>query len=106
MTTEGTVRVWRDDEGWGVIDTAQTPGGCWTHFSSVHMSGYRTLHAGEGVLVDWEAADQDGYAFRTVRTWPADEQAIDPVSRTGDPNSSAYSSSLTITWEDGTTTTS
>lgn len=42
MTTQGTVRVWRDDQGLGcrVIDTDQTPGGCWTHFSSVHMSGY------------------------------------------------------------------
>lgn len=55
--------------------------------------------------MDWETAEQDGYAFRTVRTWPADEQPVDPVSPTGDPNSSAYSSSLTITWDDGPTPT-
>ena len=29
----GTVRVWHTEEGWGVIDCPDTPGGCWVHFS-------------------------------------------------------------------------
>lgn len=105
MTTPGTVRTWRDDEGWGVIDTGQTPGGCWTHFSSIHTMGYRTLHAGQVVLVDWESAQQEGYAFRTIRTWPVDQQPVDPKTTIID-SPGAYSSCLTITRDDGTTTTS
>lgn len=78
----------------------------WTHFSSVLVSDYRTLHVGDRVLVDWEAADQDSYSFRTVRTWPADEQPVEPKTQTADTNGSAFGSSLTITWDDGQTTTS
>ena len=37
----GVVREWHSDEGWGVIDSDQTPGGCWAHFSDVEMDGYR-----------------------------------------------------------------
>ena len=91
--------------GLGVIDTGKTPGGCWTHFSSIHTMGYRTLHAGQVVLVDWESAQQEGYAFRTIRTWSADQQPVDPKTTIID-SSGAYSSCLTIIWDDGTTTTS
>ncbi|ALO65413.1 hypothetical protein NHF46_23215 [Arthrobacter alpinus] len=46
MTTTGAVRIWHDEEGWGVLDSESTPGG-------------------------WEAAAQDGYSFRAIRAWPA-----------------------------------
>lgn len=105
MTTRGTVRTWYHDQGWGVIDTDQTPGGCWTHFGSVHVAGYRSPTAGQVVLVEWEVAEQDGYAYRAVRAWPDDEQPVAPGSSTGD-SGSAYGSTLTITWDDGTTSTS
>lgn len=103
MAIEGTVRVWLEDEGWGVIDTDQTPGGCWTHFSSVHTAGYRTLSAGQKVMVDWEVGGQDGYAFRAVRAWPAGEQPVDQMVTPGGAHGSAYSSSLTLAWDNGTT---
>ncbi len=72
MSVEGTVREWDAPEGWGVIDTPQTPGGCWTHFSAVAVDGYKALVAGQKVLVEWEAVgDQDGYQFRAVRVTPS-----------------------------------
>ena len=42
MTT-ATVRTWSDEEGWGVLDCAETPGGCFAHFSDVQMLGFRSL---------------------------------------------------------------
>ena len=66
-TTRAVVRLWRADDGWGVLDSAATPGGCLAHFSVVEMPGYRTLENGQSVLVDWEAADTDGFAYRATR---------------------------------------
>jgi cold shock protein len=71
VTVHGTVRFWLYEEGWGVIDSARTPGGCWAHFSAVEVSGFRTLQAGQSVEVDWEPADQDGYAWRALSVRPA-----------------------------------
>ena len=46
MSTVGTVRVWHRDEGWGVIDSPETPGGCWAHFS--HLWSDNTPAHGPG----------------------------------------------------------
>ena len=35
ITDQGVVRLWNDEDGWGVIDSVRTPGGCWAHFSVV-----------------------------------------------------------------------
>jgi cold shock protein len=69
-TTPATVREWRDEEGWGVLDSPDTPGGCWAHFSHIEMSGYRSLTPGRAVLLEWEAPGQDGYGYRAVRVVP------------------------------------
>ena len=66
MAAQGIVRVWNDEEGWGVIDSEETPGGCWAHFSVISVSGYRTLHTGQTVALDWEAGEQDGYSYRAL----------------------------------------
>ena len=66
----GTVRLWIDDEGWGVIDSPQTPNGCWAHFGVLEMAGYRALTAGQAVEFTWEPAQQDGYDFRAVTVRP------------------------------------
>lgn len=97
MTTVGKVRQWLSEEGWGVIDSRETPGGCWAHFSSVARAGYRALASGQSVALEWEAvADQDGFSYRAVRVWPVDE---DPVAGRVDEagSSQAYSSTLIIT---------
>lgn len=41
MAGAGEVTAWSADEGSGVIDSADTPGGCWAHFSAITgMTGY------------------------------------------------------------------
>jgi CspA family cold shock protein len=44
-----TVRERRDEEGWGVLDSPETPGGCWGHYSAIQMDGFRTLSPGQRV---------------------------------------------------------
>jgi CspA family cold shock protein len=62
----GTVLVWYEEEGWGVVECPSTPGGCWTHFSTIQAEGYRSLRAGQAVHLVWESPGQDGYDFRAV----------------------------------------
>ncbi|WP_329526265.1 cold-shock protein [Streptomyces sp. NBC_01462] len=65
--TKAEVRVWHEEEGWGVIDSEETPGGCWVHFSAIEMSGFHFLSVGDHVTLEWEAGEQDGFQFRAVR---------------------------------------
>ena len=95
MTTNGTVREWHDDEGWGVIDSAATPGGGWAHFSVVAVTGYRTLEPGSPVVFEWSSPGQDGYPFRVTRVWPDGADPAPTNAETG----SAYSSSLTLNFD-------
>jgi CspA family cold shock protein len=98
MTSAGTVRVWHPEEGWGVIDSAATPGGCWAHFSAVLVAGYRALEAGAAVEFCFEAAAQDGCSFRAVEVWPAGQP---PVRRRSEDagGHGAYHSALTLTFD-------
>ena len=69
----GTVRFWLTDEGWGVVDSSETPGGCFAHFSFVQMVGYRSLSEGQAVELEWErplAGDYEGYAYFAKRVVP------------------------------------
>ena len=68
---EGTVRVWHDELGWGVLDSPETPGGCWAHFSQLAMPGFHTVTPGQTVSFTFEAADEDGFAFRAVSVRPS-----------------------------------
>jgi CspA family cold shock protein len=77
MVTTGTVRVWHAEQGWGVVDSPDTPGGCWAHFSHLWAEGlapplqpgeivettsdFRELFDGETVDFEWESPGQDGY---------------------------------------------
>ena len=67
------VRVWHRDDGWGVVDAPQTPGGCWAHVSAVDVPGHAELRAGKQVLLEVEEADQDGYAYRATHVEPLQE---------------------------------
>lgn len=98
MTTLGQVRVWHDEDGWGVINSPATPGGCWAHFSSVLVAGIRRLSAGQHVSFVHEVAEQDGYAFRAVEVWPSDQEPVrtEPVVGPSD----AYRSTLILTFDD------
>jgi CspA family cold shock protein len=93
MTVIGTVREWRSDEGWGVIDSDATPGGCWAHFSSILLSGFRSLDPGCPVSFEFEHVEQDGYGFRALAVWTDDERPAFPA---GHPPSAAYGSTLDL----------
>jgi CspA family cold shock protein len=41
MANPGVVRTYDTDEGWGIIDGPDVPGGCWVHFSVIAMDGHR-----------------------------------------------------------------
>ncbi|MGA5325918.1 cold-shock protein [Streptomyces griseoincarnatus] len=67
-----TVREWSDEEGWGVLDSPETPGGCFAHFSDIQTTGFRTLSPGQQVELTWEAPGfkQVGYDYRAVSVVP------------------------------------
>jgi cold shock protein len=82
---EASVREWHDELGWGVLDSIDTPGGCWVHFSHIDTAGYRSLTGLATVLLDYELARQDGYDYcaRRVRV-PSREPAGDADQRERD----------------------
>jgi CspA family cold shock protein len=67
-----TVREWSDEEGWGVLDSPETPGGCFGHYADIQAPGFRTLSPGQQVDLVWEAPGfkQDGYDYRAVNIVP------------------------------------
>jgi CspA family cold shock protein len=67
---DAVVREWNAEEGWGILDSPETPGGCWTHFSSIEIEGYHELRPGQRVTLAWEEPGQDGYSYRAVRVVP------------------------------------
>lgn len=97
MAVRAVVREWWDDEGWGVVESPETPGGCWAHCSAVAVAGYRTLQPGQEVSLEWEAAAQDGFDHRAVRLWPAGEAPATPTI--DGSNGGAYWSTLTVTFD-------
>jgi len=66
--TSGTIRLWMDDEDWGVIDSPDLPGSCHAEISVVDgLEVGAMLRAGQVVEVEWSAPGPDGYACRAVR---------------------------------------
>jgi CspA family cold shock protein len=96
VTTVGTVREWHADEGWGVIDSDATPGGCWTHFGDVLMSGYRFLSPGQPVAFEFETGWQDGYDYRAVAVWTGNDR---PAAPAAEQPSAAYRSILRLEFD-------
>jgi CspA family cold shock protein len=97
MTSLGSVRTFDADEGWGVIDGPDVPGGCWVHFSAIAMDGFRELLPARQVSFRAEAASQDGFAFRAVKVWMDGVEPPDRPRTRG--NTAAYHSSLTLTFD-------
>ena len=76
-----TGREWHGDLGWGVLDSIETPGGCWVHFSvivtpvirqspGVTISEYKSLAVGQTVELEWETPGQDGFDFAAAQVRP------------------------------------
>jgi cold shock protein len=64
---KAVVRSWDSGEGWGILASAKTPGGCWAHYSVIEMRGYKTLEVGQVVDVEWKTPGQDGFDFCATR---------------------------------------
>ena len=96
VTVQGVVREWHPEQGWGVIDAYDTPGGCWAHFSSVAIDGYRELVRGQVVNLEWEAVDQDGFPYRARCVWPTGAAPIDAV---GETDTQAFSGSVMLSFD-------
>ena len=92
-----TVRVWYDDLGWGVLDSPETPGGCWSHYSAIQVDGHRTLAAGQQVVLSFEDG-QDGYAYRAAAIRIDGSPAV--TRRPETEPTSALRSHLTIEFDD------
>ncbi len=91
------MRTFHEDEGWGVIDGPDVPGGCWVHFSAIAADGYRALAPGQRVRFRAEAGEQDGFGYRAVKVWTGDAE---PPDRTPAPDGSgAYQSSMILTFD-------
>jgi CspA family cold shock protein len=105
MPSSGTVREWDDDQGWGVIDSADTPGGCWAHFSAIVVpDGLAKVRPGDHVTFTYDAHLQDGFNYRAALVWPPGVRPGTPTPSPQTGASAAYRSRLTIRWRDGTVT--
>jgi CspA family cold shock protein len=93
VRARGVVREWHAAEGWGVIDSSETPGGCWAHFSALRMPGYHTAEPGQAVTFEFEQGWQDGLDYRATRVEIDGVEVIEPESGS-DPN--AYRSLLIV----------
>lgn len=89
-SVRAVVRYWLAEQGWGVLDCPQTPGGCWAHFSAVAATGYRELAPATFVRLEFERAAQHGFAYRATRVWAEGTEPVEPPVDTGPPP--AYSS--------------
>ena len=67
----GIVRWFDGEQGWGVIDSPEVPGGCFVHFSNIVGEGYRNLNDGQRVVFTFEEPGfkQDGYDFLALQVW-------------------------------------
>jgi CspA family cold shock protein len=67
-TSFGIVKFWRDDKGYGVIESADTaPWDIWSHFSAIDATGFKSLTVGERVEVTYHRANQDSYRYVAER---------------------------------------
>ena len=71
-TTLGTVVRWDDARGGAVIESPETPGGCWADAGVVVHStgGGGELRAGQVVELDWTDAGAGGLPFSALRVVP------------------------------------
>jgi CspA family cold shock protein len=63
----GRVKFYKAERAWGGIESDETPGHVWVHFSVIQGDGFRELVEGELVEFRYEAAIQDSWRYRA--TW-------------------------------------
>lgn len=71
--TIGTVKWFRNEKGYGCIESEQTsPWDIWVSFSVIHVEGYKVLMPGERVEVEYHRADQDSFRYVALNVWKLD----------------------------------
>jgi CspA family cold shock protein len=62
---EGVVKIWKMEEGWGMIASPELPAGhdAWVHYSDILGPGCRTLEIGGRVELEIVQRRQDGFDF-------------------------------------------
>jgi cold shock CspA family protein len=67
-TSIGIVKMWRDDKGYGVIESTDTaPWDIWSHFAAIEGTGFKSLTVGERVEVTYYRAKQESYRYVAER---------------------------------------
>lgn len=66
------VREWNSEEGFGTIDSPETPGGCGAVFMQISVEGYRTLRPGQRVRFTFVETRQDDCPFQAQEVIPID----------------------------------
>ncbi len=70
----GKVKMWNDEEAWGVVTSDDVPGDVWVHASMIELDeGDRRLSAGQSVIIEAEGPldrDKDGYRYRGIKVEP------------------------------------
>lgn len=79
---DGVCVAWDDDEGWGVLRSADAESDVFAHFSELRIAGFARLAAGEAVRFEIEPYPhgQDGFFFRAANVTPR-EPAGDSAGR-------------------------
>ena len=73
----GSVRIWHAEQGWGVFDSSETPGGCWADANEVmSMEQPLDLRPGSPVRFAWVDIGPvliEGFHYRAHSFYPIDE---------------------------------
>jgi hypothetical protein len=70
-TNLGTVVRWDDEHRAAVIESPETPGGCWADAATIaHSHSGGVLRAGQVVELEWTDAGAHGFPFSAVRVVP------------------------------------
>lgn len=66
--TRGIVRIWHTNQGWGVFDSDETPGGCWAEAGAMMPTAQQQdLRGGNSVRFNWSNISDhpiEGYEYR------------------------------------------
>jgi cold shock CspA family protein len=87
MTSRGCVRHYSVDEGWGIIDSDDTPGGCLVQSLSIGP-GSGILSAGDEVEFEWEplpaGVEEKQFRFSAPSVHKTQSDGSEPTVRVSD----------------------
>lgn len=94
----GRLTEWHAEDGWGVMKSSTTPGGCWVHYSSLTDLPSAEMRVGDDYAFTYEPVEQDAYHYRATAVGPQGGdvgRVRRPVHRSGE----TYRSTLRLTFD-------